>query len=149
MNDRVADLASSTSLGPMNNDISRATSPGTDWREANGMSHREDLVKASRYRPRTFPYLKYLPYEIESQVEREKNLDTCITHLYVAVSAGDFAPGAVHWTRELRGWLSLKFDLPRDKRVKLVKLYYELALAPGVDYLVAERFASMFMVLTK
>jgi len=33
--------------------------------------------------------------------------------------------------------------------VKLVNLYYELALAPGLDYLVAERFASMFMVLTK
>jgi proteasome activator subunit 4 len=65
------------------------------------------------------------------------------------VSAGDFAPGAVHWTREIRGWLSLKFDLPRSTRVKLVNLYYELALAPGLDYLVAERFASMFMVLTK
>ena len=145
----MADLSTSTNLGPNGNDISRATSPGTGWREANGVHNEQHAAKASRYRPRTFPYLKYLPYEIETQTEREGNLQICIKHLYIAVSAGDFAPGAIHWTRELRGWLSLKFDLPRETRVKLVKLYYELALAPGIDFLVAERFASMFMVLTK
>ena len=72
-----------------------------------------------------------------------------IKHLYVAVAAGDFVPGAVHWTREIRGWMSLKFDLTKQQRLALVKLYYELALAPGLEYAVAERFASMFMVLTK
>lgn len=134
------------SAGP---DISRATSPGGDWRQANGYVNGVDPDKQSRSRPRTFPYFQYLPYETEGPAEREENLDTCLKHLYIAVAAGDFAPGAVHWTREIRGWLSLKFDLPRDTRIKLVKLYYELALAPGLDYLVAERFASMFMVLTK
>lgn len=124
---------------------SRGTSPGGDWREANGT----DEAKQSRSRERTFPYFDSLPYEVEESAEREENLDTCLKHLYIAVSAGDFAPGAVHWTREIRGWLSLKFDVPRSTRVKLVNLYYELALAPGLDYLVAERFASMFMVLTK
>lgn len=121
---------------------SGATSPGGDSRQSNGGDD-------DRSRPRTFPYYKYLPYPTEDQSEREDSLNTCLKHLYIAVSAGDFAPGAVHWTREIRGWLSLKFDLPRSTRVKLVNLYYDLALAPGLDYLVAERFASMFMVLTK
>lgn len=125
-------------------DNSRATSPG-GWRGSNGAVNGED----SRSRPRTFPYFEYLPYDTEDPSERLESLNTCLKHLYIAVSAGDFAPGAVHWTREIRGWLSLKFDLPRSTRVKLVNLYYELALAPGLDYLVAERFASMFMVLTK
>ena len=128
---------------------SRATSPGGDWRQSNGDSNSTDEEKQSRSRPRTFPYFEYLPYEIESPSEREDNLNTCLKHLYIAVSAGDFAPGAQHWTKEIRGWLTLKFDLPHETRVKLVYLYYELALAPGLDYLVAERFASMFMVLTK
>ena len=132
-------------------DTSRATSPGGDWRVANGTSGADDDddEHESRSRPRTFPYFDYLPYSTEDRSERESSLNTCLKHLYIAVSAGDFAPGAVHWTREIRGWLSLKFDLPRATRVKLVNLYYELALAPGLDYLVAERFASMFMVLTK
>ncbi|KAF2812513.1 uncharacterized protein BDZ99DRAFT_413274 [Mytilinidion resinicola] len=147
-NERIGQLMSaldtSTSM-----DVSRATSPGGDWRDSNGTANGNNAEKQSRSRPRTFPYFKYLPYETEDASEREENLNTCIKHLFIAVSAGDFAPGAVHWTREIRGWLSLKFDLPRNTRVKLVKLYYELALAPGLDYLVAERFASMFMVLTK
>ena len=69
--------------------------------------------------------------------------------MYIAIESGDFNPGAVHWTRELRGWLSLKFDPIREQRIKLVRLYYELALAPGIDPTVSERFASMFMLLTK
>ncbi|GME47814.1 Armadillo-like helical [Neofusicoccum parvum] len=133
--------------GPNGADVSRATSPGAGWEDSNGDANAKE--RPNRVRPRTFPYTKYLPYESESDAERLENLDACIKHLYVAVAAGDFSPGAVHWTREIRGWLSLKFDLPRDMRVKLIKLYYELALAPGLDILVAERFASMFMVLTK
>ncbi|KAF2830601.1 hypothetical protein CC86DRAFT_367327 [Ophiobolus disseminans] len=139
-NDRISQLMSALDSGS-GPDISRATSPGAGWRPGNGTDERS--------RPRTFPYFRYLPYETEEHGEREESLNTCLKHLYIAVSAGDFAPGAVHWTREIRGWLSLKFDLPRATRVKLVYLYYELALAPGLDYLVAERFASMFMVLTK
>jgi proteasome activator subunit 4 len=144
VSERISQLmgALDTGSGP---NTSGATSPGGDWRQSNGGVNGID----ERSRPRTFPYFNYLPYQAEDQAEREESLNTCLKHLYIAVSAGDFAPGAVHWTREIRGWLSLKFDLPRSTRVKLVNLYYELALAPGLDYLVAERFASMFMVLTK
>lgn len=137
VNDRISQLmgALDSASGP---DTSRATSPGGD---VNG--------DGDKTRPRTFPYFRYLPYGTEEQSGREESLNALLKHLYIAVSAGDFAPGAVHWTREIRGWLSLKFDLPRHTRVKLVYLYYELALAPGLDPIVAERFASMFMVLTK
>jgi proteasome activator subunit 4 len=130
-------------------DSSRATSPGGDWRQTNGDANGLDDEKQNRSRPRTFPYFEYLPYKAEDPSERVENLNTCLKHLYIAISAGDFAPGAVHWTRELRGWIQLKFEIPRDTRIKMVNLYYELALAPGLDYLVAERFASMFMTLTK
>ncbi|KAF2739609.1 hypothetical protein EJ04DRAFT_559532 [Polyplosphaeria fusca] len=146
--ERISQLMSALDAGSAP-DTSRATSPGGDWRQANGGVNGVDGDKHSRYRPRTFPYFEYLPYDTEEPAERTENLDTCLKHLYIAISAGDFAPGAVHWTREIRGWISLKFDIPRSTRVKLAKLYYELALAPGLDYLVAERFASMFMVLTK
>ncbi|RMZ80349.1 hypothetical protein DV738_g2877, partial [Chaetothyriales sp. CBS 135597] len=102
-----------------------------------------------RTRPRTYPYFSTLPYAVEDEARRQHDLAEILKHLYVAVQSGDFSPGAVHWTRELRSWLSLKFDPTKEQRVALVKLYYELALAPGVDPSVAERFASMFMILTK
>ena len=148
---------------------SRATSPGGTWRESNnsrfievsalrdgaGLDQeelrspeaRETFHKPSRYRPRTFPYHRYLPY---AHYDRQyDSLEKCVRQLYIAISAGDFVPGATHWTRELKGWLQLKFNLPREDRVKLAKLYYELALAPGMDKTAAERFSSMFMTLTK
>lgn len=125
-------------------EISRATSPGGDPVGLNG-----DSDQKARVRPRTYPYFKYLPYQVEDDSQRERNLREILKYLYIAVEAGDFSPGAVHWTRELRGWLSLKFDPTRKERISLVKLYYELSLAPGIDPGVAERFASMFMLLTK
>ncbi|RVX75753.1 hypothetical protein B0A52_00109 [Exophiala mesophila] len=129
-------------------EISRATSPGTF--PGLDRNHGPDLdSQVKRNRPRTFPYYKTLPYAVEDDDLRQKNLSVILKHLYIAVQAGDFTPGAAHWTRELRSWLSLKFDPTREQRVKLVKLYYELALAPGIDPGVAERFASMFMLLTK
>ena len=148
---------------------SRATSPGGYWREVkdskvvevNGESGvdgtQEDGVntddgnaapkRPARYRPRTFPYQRYLPYRHNDQ--EYENLASCIKNLYVAVASGDFVPGVTHWTREIRGWMQLKFDLPRDDRIRLTKLYYELTLAPGMDSNATERFASMFTILTK
>jgi proteasome activator subunit 4 len=112
------------------------------------VSNQPDPV-TGRTRPRTYDYLRSIPYKAESREQVLENLNLCLSELYIAVAAGDFTPGAVHWTREIRGWLGLKFDMPRDIRVKLVQLYYALALAPGLDNPLCERFASMFMFLTK
>lgn len=128
---------------------SRATSPGGGSRTVDSDDGDVNIARLGRTRPRIFPYTKYMPYETESREKREQDLDEMIKHLYISVASGDFVPGAVHWTREIRGWMSLKFDLTRQQRISLVKLYYELALAPGLEYAVSERFASMFMVLTK
>ena len=128
-------------------EVSRATSPGGDPTYQNGVIPKN--FESQRNRPRTYPYFTTLPYQVETEQRRQDDLAEILKHLYIAVEAGDFTPGAVHWTRELRSWLSLKFDPTKEQRIKLVKLYYELALAPGIEPSVAERFASMFMMLTK
>jgi len=135
-----------TSLIPADasQELSRATTPGAEWRECD-----DDGSKHPRLRPRTYPYFRYLPYPVEKEDVRLQNLDQILKQLYIAIEAGDFAPGAVHWSKELRSWLSLKFDPPRHIRVKLAQLYYNLALAPGLVPTLSERFASMFMILTK
>ncbi|KAH6680349.1 putative proteasome activator complex subunit 4 [Halenospora varia] len=130
--------------GGTNEAISRATSPGMSF-GVNGA----DSEQQKRYRPRTYPYFKLLPYNVEEEAERNAALEEILKQLYIAIKAEDISPGAVHWTRELRGWLNLKFEITRTLRVKLVKLYYMLSLAPGMDYAATERFESMFRVLTK
>lgn len=124
--------------------VSRATSPGLGF-----STSEHDLEREKRYRPRTYPYFKLLPYSVEEEAERNNALEEILKQLYIAVKAEDIAPGAVHWTRELRGWLNLKFEITRALRVKLVKLYYMLCLAPGIDSAAADRFESMFRTLTK
>jgi proteasome activator subunit 4 len=125
--------------------VSRATSPGLGFSTDGAAEHDQE----KRYRPRTYPYFKLLPYGVEEDAERNTALHEILKQLYIAVKAEDIAPGAVHWTRELRGWLNLKFEITRALRVKLVKLYYMLCLAPGIDASAADRFESMFRTLTK
>nr|OQO26862.1 hypothetical protein B0A51_06378 [Rachicladosporium sp. CCFEE 5018] len=136
-------------LNSAGHDDSRATSPGGGRFGSDEDEEGDGVARLGRTRPRVFPYAKYMPYETETRERQERDMDEMLRHLYLAVASGDFASGAVHWTKEIRGWMSLKFDLTRTQRIALVKLYYELALAPGLEYAIAERFASMFMVLTK
>ncbi len=124
--------------------VSRCTSPGLGWDGSESAADRE-----KRYRPRTFPYFKHLPYPVEAETGREAALQEILKQLYTCLKAEDFSPGAVHWTRELRGWLNLKFEITRELRVKLAKLYYMLALAPGLDNSSADRFLAMFLTITK
>ncbi len=121
--------------------ISRATTPG--------IPTPEDEADAKRYRPRTFAYFDLLPYEIEEEAERDAALQGILRQLYIAVKAEDFSPGALHWTRQLQGWLALKFDMPRDLRARLAKLYFHLSMAPGLDTSTADRFSRMVTTLTR
>lgn len=122
--------------------ISRATSPGIPCSKSD-----EDDKK--RYRPRTFAYFQQLPFQVEEEAQRDAALQGILKQLYIAIKAEDFSPGALHWTRELQGWLNLKFEMTRELRAKLAKLYYSLALAPGLDATAADRFLRMVLTLTR
>ncbi|KAK4666203.1 Proteasome activator BLM10 [Podospora pseudopauciseta] len=122
--------------------ISRATSPGVPCADG-----QEDDKK--RYRPRTFQYFRLLPFDVEDDAHRDAALQGILKNLYISIMAEDFSPGALHWTRELQGWLNLKFEMTRELRAKLTHLYYHLALAPGLDSNTADRFARMVVTLTR
>ncbi|KID77838.1 Proteasome activator BLM10 [Metarhizium brunneum] len=122
--------------------ISRATSPGIPYPKAD-----EDDKK--RYRPRTFAYFQQLPFDVEEEQQRDAALQGILKQLYIAIKAEDFSPGALHWTRELQAWLALKFEMTRELRAKLARLYYSLALAPGLDSNTADRFLRMVLTLIR
>ncbi len=122
--------------------ISRATSPGVP-----AISPDDDGKK--RYRPRTFSYFRLLPYPVEDEAERDATLSAILKNLYIAIKAEDFSPGALHSTRELQGWLNLKFEMTREQRARLAQLYYSLAMTPGLEPTASERFSRMLIILTK
>jgi proteasome activator subunit 4 len=91
-----------------------------------------------------------------------------ISKLYAAIRADDLSPGGgsvtaasiCHWTRELKSWVRLKFDLPLSARLALIRVYYDLSLAtvvsaasntviPGGDDVPFDKFVSMFCLLAR
>lgn len=122
--------------------ISRSTTPGVPCPKPD-----EDDKK--RYRARTFPYFQQLPFEVEAESEREAALRGILKQLYIAIKAEDFSPGALHWTRELQAWLNLKFEMTREQRAHLVKLFYSLALSPGLDNTASDKFLRVVLSLTR
>ncbi|RKF51381.1 Proteasome activator complex subunit 4 [Golovinomyces cichoracearum] len=124
--------------------LSQTTTPG-DGFTVNDL----DIPPPKISRPRTFPYFKLLPYNVEDETERNSALEEILRQLYIAVKAKDIVPGALYWTKELRSWMVLKFELTCELRAKLVKLYYMLSLAPGIDRTAIDRFESMFRYLLK
>ena len=130
--------------------ISRATSPGLLPRVGGGgVGEGGEYFDPKRYRPRTFSYHTQLPFGIEDDAYRGAALDGILRQLYIALEAEDFAPGAIHWTRELQAWLNLKFDMPRELRARLAMLYYKLALAAGLDPNTVDRFVKTTISLTR
>lgn len=123
--------------------ISRSSTPGIP----NGKTPDEDDKR--RYRPRTFSYFDHLPFKVEEQSERDEALAGILKQLFISVKAEDFSPGALHWTRELQAWLNLKFEMPRDLRATLARLYYHMSLAPGLESSTSDRFARMLVTLTR
>lgn len=94
-----------------------------------------------------YNYWSHLPYPVEDEAVRISRLNDIIGDLYICVRAGDFEAGARTASRQIKRWLHLKFKMPVETRKKLIKLYYELSLTPGIDPSAADTFANMFKLL--
>ena len=94
-----------------------------------------------------YNYWNHFPYPVEDEATRIAHLNDIIADLYTCIRAGDFETGARIPSRQIKRWLHLKFKMPKDTRKKLIKLYYELSLAPGIDSSAADTFAAMFKLL--
>ena len=94
-----------------------------------------------------FNYWSHLPYPVEDEAVRIAQLNEIIKDLYTYIKAGDFEGGARTSSRQIKRWLHLKFKMPKDTRKKLVELYYNLSLTPGIDTSAADTFANMFRIL--
>lgn len=113
-----------------------------------------DFDNIYRLHPRTFPYQELLPYKTETQKDALAHLDHIVTNIYIVLESWDkdhavastINSTVLHWTRELNSWMQLKFDMPLSTRVKLARLYYELALA-DVEGTTLERIANTFVWL--
>ncbi|KAJ3576138.1 hypothetical protein NP233_g640 [Leucocoprinus birnbaumii] len=92
---------------------------------------------------------RLLPYSIEPESQMQETLDLIIRRICQAVEAQDYDVGFLQWDTMLSFWITLKYPIPKDKRVKLAKLYFELSIVPGMSIQVVASCADGFRLLTK
>ncbi|GAA6008845.1 hypothetical protein JCM10207_001745 [Rhodosporidiobolus poonsookiae] len=103
-------------------------------------SKRSPIKKRRRLiRPKEKPrseqldYPNSLPYEAESLEEMDEKLELIVRRLIDCVRAKDYDVGFVQWNHRLECWISLKYPMRRDLRARLARLYFDLAVLPGLD----------------
>ncbi|KAF5355656.1 hypothetical protein D9756_004216 [Leucocoprinus leucothites] len=92
---------------------------------------------------------RLLPYSIEPESQMQQTLDFIIKRICQAVEAQDYDVGFQQWDTMLAFWLTLKYPIPKDKRIKLARLYFELSIVPGISMQVVASSADGFRLLTK
>ncbi|CED83025.1 Uncharacterized conserved protein [Phaffia rhodozyma] len=94
-------------------------------------------------------YQRSLPYPVESLTEMDDRLNIIIDKLVHSIRAKDWDVTFPRWHKELVRWLSFKYPLKREVRVNLVKLYFELAVAPGTDARLVDAFSGLVISLVE
>ncbi|RDB28522.1 Proteasome activator complex subunit 4 [Hypsizygus marmoreus] len=94
-------------------------------------------------------YAKSLPYGIEPCSKMMDMLDFIILRIVQCVEAKDYEIGLMQWDSMLTYWSMLKYPIPKDKRIKLAKMYFHLSTVPGMSTQVVATCADALQRLTK
>lgn len=93
----------------------------------------DDINRApDRYMQKLKLYATSLPYAIESNARMQDMLDFILRRIAQCVEAKDFEPGLVQWDSMITYWNMLKYPFPKEKRIRLAKLYFHIATTPGM-----------------
>ncbi|EJD55475.1 hypothetical protein AURDEDRAFT_109790 [Auricularia subglabra TFB-10046 SS5] len=108
--------------------------------QLNGTVHDMDKLKACA---------AALPYSIEPNSRMQRMLDFFVTRIVQCVRAKDYDPGFLQWESMLAYWLMLKYPMPKEKRIRLARLYFELCVTPGLPTHILATCCEGLSVLTR
>ncbi|EMD41658.1 hypothetical protein CERSUDRAFT_110231 [Gelatoporia subvermispora B] len=110
----------------------------------------DDIRNASdHYMVKLRNYARLLPYSIELNSQMQQMLDGIILRITQTVEAKDFEPGLVQWDSMLSYWTMLKYPIPKEKRIKLAKLYYHICTTPGMPGNIVASCADTLQMLVR
>jgi proteasome activator subunit 4 len=104
-------------------------------------------------------YLNSVPYECETLEEMQAKLEHMVGKIMICAHAKNWLllttwDGLLQWRVSIFrirptmltyifSWLLMRYPMPRATRAKLVRLYYELCLVPGLEPRVIRNWADM------
>ncbi|TDL28808.1 ARM repeat-containing protein [Rickenella mellea] len=94
-------------------------------------------------------YAKSLPYSVEPNSKMQRLLDFYLMRIVQCIKAKDYDPGFMQWDSMLTYWTMLKYPVPKEKRIALVKLYFEICVTPGMPAHVMAVAADGLNMLTR
>ncbi|OCH96655.1 hypothetical protein OBBRIDRAFT_787227 [Obba rivulosa] len=110
----------------------------------------DDILHATdHYMVKLRNYARLLPYSIESNSQMQGLLDFIVLRITQAVEARDYEPGLVQWDSMLSYWSMLKYPMPKERRIKLAKLYYHVCTTPGLPSNIVASCADTLQMLTR
>ncbi|KAH7923993.1 hypothetical protein BV22DRAFT_1196262 [Leucogyrophana mollusca] len=93
----------------------------------------DDINHATdRYMQKLKAYAKSIPYSIESNTKMQEMLDFILLRIAQCIEAQDYEPGLIQWDTMLSYWVMLKYPIPKEKRIRLAKLYFHVSTTPGM-----------------
>ncbi|KAF9568562.1 hypothetical protein CPC08DRAFT_679680 [Agrocybe pediades] len=118
---------------------------------AHGTTIPEDILNGhgDRYMEKLKNYAKSLPYSIEPYSQMVEVLDFILLRITQCVEAQDYDPGFLQWDSMLTYWCMLKYPIPKDRRIKLARLYFHLSITPALPLQIVATCADAFKVLTR
>ncbi|KAG6910583.1 hypothetical protein DXG01_009534 [Tephrocybe rancida] len=87
-------------------------------------------------------YLGSVPYDTESVDEMHQKLEEIVGKIFIAAKAQNWLVLST-WDGMLQCWLLMRYPMSKSTRAKLVRLYYELALVPGLEPRVVRSWTDM------
>jgi proteasome activator subunit 4 len=96
----------------------------------------------------TYDFGVNLYYSTRGEADREAGLRTLLLRLYISIM-GENYKNAMRWSGVLLNWITREYSVPRKLRAALVRIYYDLALTPGMDGRPAQVFANMIPHLVR
>ncbi|KAK0456353.1 hypothetical protein EV421DRAFT_1699087 [Armillaria borealis] len=95
-------------------------------------------------------YAQSLPYAIESTSNMMELLDFIILRIVQCVEARDYDVGLLQWDSMLSYyWTMLKYPIPKEKRIRLAKIYFYVSTIPGMSTQMVATCSDAFKLLTK
>ncbi|CAA7258799.1 unnamed protein product [Cyclocybe aegerita] len=127
------------------------TGGSPDTANGTGVFTPEDIrnTQGDRYMEKLKQYAKSLPYSIEPHSKMIEMLDFILLRITQSVEAKDFDVGFMQWDSMLTYWLMLKYPMPKDRRIRIAKLYFYLSIVPGMSTQLIATCADGFKVLTR
>ncbi|KAI9462941.1 hypothetical protein F5148DRAFT_1212253 [Russula earlei] len=122
----------------MEEDLS--TAPDSPSVESADLSREQSAMEKQRAALQT--YLSSLPYDAESEEDMQSRLEFILGRIIICAEAKNWLVLAT-WDGVLQCWLLMRYPVPVQIRAKLVRLYYELCILPGIEPRLIRNWADM------